>query len=200
VDVLSRRQNGDWQLTSGAYSIENQTNSLRLSWNAVFGGKYSNEFIGGLQTIRDDRPPNTTYPTVLVRSGTAGTQLVAGAERFSQDNSLDQDIYELTDNLTVGLGDHRVTIGTHNEFFGFNNHFFPQSIGPWPFAHIDSFENNAPVRFDRALPLREGGPTADFSVNQWGLYAQDQFNLGNVALTVGLRWDSPTSDRSTTPR
>ncbi len=191
VDVISRRQNGDWQLTSGAYSIENQTNSLRLSWNAVFGGKYSNEFIGGLQTIRDTRPPNTTYPTILVRSGTTGTQLVAGAERFSQDNSLDQDIYELTDNLTFGLGDHRVTIGTHNEFFGFNNHFFPQSIGQWTFANIDSFENNAPVRFDRALPLIPGGPVSDFSVNQWGLYAQDQFNLGNVALTVGLRWDNP---------
>ena len=198
VDVISRRQNGDWQLTSGAYSIENQTNSLRLSWNAVFGGKYSNEFIGGFQTIRDTRPPNTTYPTILVRSGTTGTQLVAGAERFSQDNSLDQDIYELTDNLTVGIGDHRLTIGTHNEFFGFNNHFFPQSIGQWTFANIDSFENNAPVRFDRALPLIPGGPVADFSVNQWGFYAQDQFNLGNVALTVGLRWDDPVFPDSPT--
>ena len=191
VDVISRRQNGDWQLTSGAYSIENNTNSLRLIWSSVFGGKYSNEFIGGLQTIRDSRPPNTTYPTILVGSGTSGTRLVAGAERFSQDNSLDQDIYELTDNLTVGLGDHRVTIGTHNEFFGFNNHFFPQSIGQWTFANIDSFENNAPVRFDRALPLIPGGPVSDFSVNQWGLYAQDQFNIGTLALTVGLRWDNP---------
>lgn len=191
VDVISRRQNGDWQLTSGAYSINNNTNSLRLIWSGVFGGKYSNEFIGGWQSIRDTRDPNTTYPTILVRSGSSGTQLVAGAERFSQDNSLDQDIFELTDNLTVGVGDHRVTIGTHNEFFGFNNHFFPQSIGQWTFANIDSFENNAPVRFDRALPLIPEGPVSDFSVNQWGLYAQDQFNLGTLALTLGLRWDNP---------
>jgi len=190
VDVISRRRNGDWQMTSGAYSINNNTNSLRLLWNGVFG-KYSNEFIGGWQTIRDKRDPNTTYPTVLVRSGSSGTQLVAGAERFSQDNSLDQDIFELTDNLTFGVGDHRVTIGTHNEFFGFNNHFFPQSIGQWTFANIDSFENNAPVRYDRALPLIPGGPVSDFSVNQWGLYAQDQFNIGNLALTLGLRWDNP---------
>ncbi len=191
VDVISRRQNGDWQLTSGAYSIENNTNTLRLIWSAVFGGKYSNEFISGYQTIRDSRPPNSTYPTIIVGSGTTGTRLVAGAERFSQDNSLDQDVFELTDNLTVGLGDHRLTVGTHNEFFGFNNHFFPQSIGQWTFANIDSFENNAAVRFDRALPLTPGGPVSDFSVNQWGLYAQDQFNLGTLALTVGLRWDNP---------
>ncbi len=191
VDVISRRQNGQWQMTSGGYQIQNNTNSLRLIWSGVFSGKYSNEFIAGLQSVRDKRAPTTTYPTILMNSGGTGTQLVAGAERFSQANSLDQDIYELTDNLTVGIGDHRVTIGTHNEFFGFNNVFFPQSIGQWTFANIDSFENNAPVRFDRALPLREGGPTADFNVNQWGLYVQDQFNLGPVVLTAGIRWDNP---------
>ena len=198
VDVISRRRNGDWSLTSNSYSIDNQTNSLRLIWSGVFGGKYSNEFIGGVQTIRDQRPPAATYPTIYVGSGGSGTRLAAGAERFSQDNSLDQDIYEVTDNLTVGIGDHRVTIGTHNEFFGFNNHFFPQSIGQWTFANVDSFENNAPVRFDRALPLIPGGPVSDFSVNQWGLYAQDQFNLGNLALTVGLRWDDPVFPDSPT--
>ena len=192
VDVLSRNRNGAWQLSSGAYSIENNTNSLRLIWSGVFSGKYSNEFIGGWQSIRDNRPPNSTYPTIIVNSGTTGTQLVDGAERFSQDNSLDQDIYEITDNLTFGLGDHRVTVGTHNEFFGFVNHFFPQSIGQWTFANIDSFENNAPVRFDRALPLVPGGPVADFNVSQLGFYAQDQFNIGTLALTVGLRWDNPS--------
>ena len=192
VDVLSRNRNGAFQLSSGAYSIENQTSSLRLIWSGVFAGKYSNEFIGGLQTIRDNRPPNSTYPTIIVNSGTTGTQLVAGAERFSQDNSLDQDIYELTDNLTIGLGEHRLTIGTHNEFFGFTNHFFPQSIGQWTFANIDSFENNAPFRFDRALPLVPDGPVADFNVTQLGFFAQDQFNIGTLALTAGLRWDSPS--------
>ncbi len=191
VDVISRRQNGDWQLTSGGYSINNNTNSLRLIWSGVFAGKFSNEFIGGLQSVSDKRDPNTTYPTIIVGSGSTGTRLVAGAERFSQANSLDQDVYELTDNLTVGIGDHRVTIGTHNEFFGFNNVFFPQSTGQWTFANIDSFEKNVAVRYDRALPLREGAGTAVFDVNQWGLYAQDQFNLGNVALTVGIRWDNP---------
>ena len=198
VDVISRAQNGQWQLTSGAYSIDNNTNSLRLIWNGVFGGKYSNEFIGGYQTIRDNRPPNTTYPTIIVSSGTTGTQLVAGAERFSQANSLDQDVYELTDNLTFGLGDNRITVGTHNEFFHFNNVFFPQSIGQWTFANagpidgITNFENNTPTGYSRALPLREGGPTADFHVQQLGFYLQDQFSLGkDVNLTVGLRADIP---------
>lgn len=207
IDVLSRARNGQWQLTSGAYSIENKTNSMRLIWNGVFGGTYSNEFIAGYQTIRDNRPPNTTYPTIIMNSGTTGTQLVAGAERFSQANSLDQDIFEITDNLTFPLGDTRLTVGTHNEFFSFTNVFFPQSIGQWTFNNfpsgvttgIENFENNAPTRYDRALPLpvvsgndtTYPGGTVDFGVNQWGLYAQDQFNLGTLSLTLGLRWDNP---------
>lgn len=191
IDVLSRNRNGAWQFSSGAYQINNNTNSLRLIWSGLFAGKYSNEFIGGYQRIRDVRAPNSIFPTIIVNSGTSGTQLVAGAERFSQDNSLNQDIYELTDNVTFGVGDHRVTIGTHNEFFHFNNHFFPQSIGQWTFANIDSFVNNAPVRFDRALALRPGGPTADFNVHQYGVYLQDQYNIGTLSLTAGLRWDNP---------
>jgi hypothetical protein len=208
IDVLSRSQNGTYQLSSAAYQIDNNTNSLRLIWNGVFGGKYSNEFIGGWQSIRDNRPPNTTYPSILVASGTTGTQLVAGAERFSQANSLDQDIYELTDNLTFGLGDNRITIGTHNEFFHFNDVFFPQSIGQWTFANagpidgITNFENNTATRFDRALPLpivnpstgdtTYGSPNAVFNVNQLGFYVQDQFSLGkDVNLTIGLRADIP---------
>ena len=209
IDVLQRDRNGSYQLSSGAYSIENNTNSLRLIWSGVFAGKYSNEFIGGYQTIRDNRPPNTTYPTIIVASGTTKAQLVAGAERFSQANSLDQDILELTDNLTFGLGDHRVTIGTHNEFFHFNNVFFPRSIGQWTFGNITAgpdgitnFENDAPTQYDRALPLPRidpitgdttpgVAPAADFNVSQWGLYLQDQFNIGTLSLTAGLRWDDP---------
>ena len=95
---------------------------------------------------------------------------MAGAERFSQANSLDQDIYELTDNLTFGLGDNRITIGTHNEFFHFNNVFFPQSIGQWTFANagpidgITNFENNTPTRLRSGpaapVPVHRDRPTA----------------------------------------
>ena len=57
----------------------------------------------------------------------AGTNIAAGGERFSQANSLDQKIGEITDNLTFAKGAHLITVGTHNEFFNFKNVFFPAS-------------------------------------------------------------------------
>ncbi|HSE27688.1 MAG TPA: TonB-dependent receptor, partial [Gemmatimonadales bacterium] len=190
-DVLSRRDNGDWLLTGGTYSFESLTNALRLNWAAVFSDRFSNDLILGYQTIRDDRAPDTPFPTVRVTSGTG--VLVTGAERFSQANELDQDIFEVTDNLTFDLGRHRVTVGTHNEFFSFRNVFFPRSIGEWTFTSPDSLTAGLPTEYRRNLELRPGGGTAEFDVTQWGFYAQDQFNLGErVTMTAGLRVDIPT--------
>src|SRR2546422_3654892 len=102
--------------------------------------------------------------------------LVAGAEQFSQANRLDQDIYELTDNVTFGLsGGHKLTLGTHNEFFHFKNLFIGQFTGLWTFASLASFQSGTASSFTRTLPYPgTSTPIADFRVRQFGFYVQDQ--------------------------
>src|SRR5437868_6353548 len=126
--------------------------------------------------------------------------MVTGAEENSQANSLDHDVWELTDNLTFDVGKHRVTVGTHNEFFGFNNVFFPRSTGVWIFDSVASLEAGNAKSFERNLTGaaaglpggRADGPTADFEVRQFGLYAQDQWSpLRNLTMTLGVRADVP---------
>jgi hypothetical protein len=194
-DQITRTQNGAWQLTGGGNFFETTTNALRLNWAGVFSNRISNDLIVGYQTIRDRRAPDTPFPTVILFSGTGS--LVTGAERFSQANSLDQDILELTDNLTFDLGRHRVTVGTHNEFFSFTNTFFPRSIGEWTFGTVDSLDAGLPREYRRNLELRPGGGTAEFDVAQWGFYLQDQFTVGGrLNVTAGLRLDLPTFGES----
>lgn len=198
----NRRTNGDYALTSNMYLIRNTTNSTRLKYTSVFGGRYNNELIAGYQTIRDNRPPNTTYPTVVVGPLANGVNVVSGAERFSQANTLDQNIFELTDNLSFDLNEHhRLTVGTHNEFFGFTNVFFPQSIGQWTFNSLDSLAAGNAHAYTRALTGaqagiaggRTDGPVADFNVHQFGLYLQDQWTPSpNLTFQIGLRADDPT--------
>jgi hypothetical protein len=190
-DQILRGQNRDWQLTGGGYFFETETNALRMNWASVISNRFSNDLIVGYQTIRDQRAPNTPFPTVILFSGT-GT-LVTGAERFSQANALDQDILELTDNLTFDLGSHRLTLGTHNEFFSFKNTFFPRSIGEWTFGTVDSLNAGLPREYRRNIELRPGGGGTDFDVKQWGLLVQDQFMVGDrLNVTAGLRLDIPT--------
>src|SRR6185295_7127788 len=105
-----------------------------------------------------------------VQADRAGAYVAAGSDVFTPGNLLDQDIYEITDNVTLDVGAaHRVTVGTHNEFFSFSNGFFPRKQGVWTFADTTALINNTPNRYTIALPLREGGPNTDFSVQQLGL-------------------------------
>ena len=195
--TISRSTSGAYQLSGGGYGIRNTNNTTRFKWTSVFGGRFNNELFAGYSRIRDRRDPNTNFPTIIVDYGPY--DLVTGAERFSQDNSLDQDIWEFKDNVTWDIGQHRVTVGTDNQFFGFRNAFFPQSIGQWTFSNLANFQAGVASRFDRALPAAgvvPGGradPTAEFDVRQWGLFAQDRFSpTPNLNLTIGLRADIPT--------
>jgi hypothetical protein len=184
-----------YELSGAGYSVQNKTRTIRGKWTASFRNQFSNEFIAGRTTIADDRPPANVQPLILVAGNSPGTYLSAGAERFSQANTLDQRVIELTDNLTFAVRRHVLTVGTHNEFIHFRNVFFPGSIGMWTFASPESLALGQPAWFGRAVPgpLRPDGPVADFKVNQIGFYVQDRFfPISNLSVTAGLRMDVPS--------
>jgi len=183
-----------YQLSNSGYEFKSVTNTVRAKWNAAFGTRLSNEMILGYQRVRDHRELPNRVPLIFVGGDRPGTNIAAGAERFSHDNLLNQDIFEVTDNLTLAYGSHLVTVGTHNEFFHFENHFFPASLGVWSFRNADSLEAGRPNRYERALP-GTNSPNALWSVRQVGLYAQDQWRIQRFTLTAGLRADLPILDR-----
>jgi outer membrane receptor protein involved in Fe transport len=204
VITSAGRLRDGYQLSNSGYDQTNKTNTLRGKWTTNFGRSFSNEFLAGAQWIRDARDVVAQVPLVLVRAGTVGSSasfLAAGTERFSTGNSLDQNVYSLSDNLSFNLGDaHRVTVGTANEFFSFNNVFFQAKNGIWAFGSLDSLAAGLPDAYQRRLPgdatLRPLGPVADFSVKQYGVFGQDQWSPNRfVTLTGGLRVDIPTFDR-----
>jgi hypothetical protein len=139
----------------------------------------------------------TRVPLIFVGGDRAGTNIAAGAERFSHDNLLNQTIFEITDNFTVPVSSsHVLTLGTHNEFFHFVNHFFPASLGVWSFANATALANVQPGRYEIALPLRPGGPNTDFNVKQWGGYAQDRWAPSpRLTVILGVRVDNPVMDK-----
>jgi hypothetical protein len=181
-----------YELGNAGYRINNTTNTWRLRYNAALFGRFTNELLLGYSAIRDHRNPGMMTPLIFVGGNATGSAVAIGAERYSQGNVLNQDVYEVSDNLSVGWRSHLFTVGTHNEFFTFHNEFFPGSYGVWAFTNVDSLLAGSPYHYEIALPLRPGGPTADFSVSQYGLYAQDQWTVTpKLTLTYGLRLDAP---------
>lgn len=197
---MARDRNREYWLTGGGYRIENSNFSPRLKWTNVLGGRFNNELIVGYSRIRDPRTPETDFTPVIVNTG-AGYSFVTGAEVNSHQTRTFQDVWELTNNLTFDVGTHRILIGTHNEFFQFLNDFYSRFRGVWTFASLADFDAGIPSQFERNVPAalagvpggRGDGPGAEFSVRQFGLYAQDQFSpLPNLTLTFGIRADVPS--------
>ncbi|HVE86712.1 MAG TPA: hypothetical protein VND93_27830, partial [Myxococcales bacterium] len=187
-----------YELSNGGYGQANATHTARAKLVSTFmDGKLSNELLGGFSIIRDARQTALDIPLILVKAGRLGASdawLAAGAERFSQVNALDQDIFQLQDSLTYTLGQHDLAVGTSNDFLRIRNAFLQASTGAWAFDSLDDFENGVPSAYQRRFGVtdQQAAGTAAFSVTQLGLYAQDTWSLlSTLTITPGIRMDVP---------
>jgi len=194
------REFGSYSLSSVSQEDRATANTSRIIWNALPGRRTSNELILSYLRLRDACRPETTYSQILVAAD-AGV-LVAGSDPSCLSTRVDQDAVEVTDNIALGLGDHLLTIGTHNEFLHIRDPLLLESQGLWFFPSLDAFEGGQATFYERGLPgpLRPEGPIVDFSVRQFGLYVQDRWSVTpRLTLTPGLRVDVPfLPDRAVT--
>ncbi len=179
--------------SNAAYEFANVTNSTVFQINSALANNIHNEAIVAYQTIRDKRDtPAKAFPFVRVTYGT--NLLVAGTETFSQANSLDQTIFEFTDNLTYYTGDHAITVGTHNELFSFDNLFIRAFYGNYTFSNFNNFVAGTPSSYELSYSLdtTDPKPTAKFAVQQYGFYVQDVWKvMSGMNVTGGIRMDIP---------
>lgn len=195
VDDIFSRSLTTFNLSSNGYVFRNSTNSPVVQLFSNFNNGTANELTLGYTRVRDRRAPNTFAPQISVT--VPGTQtptatLVAGSEQFSQGNSLDQDLYELTDNYSFPLGiAHRVTVGTHDELYKFVNVFTQSSYGVWTFDSLAAFESGNADRYTVSGSL--GGPViSQFKGYSLSAYAEDNWTVNpHFSLVYGLRLDVP---------
>ena len=205
-DVFNRTtstSNPDFRYVNNGYQFTNNTYNPSLQWFTNFSNGNSNEFRISYNAIRDARDPNVEEPNVTVNGffNNAGEEygIETGAERFSQGNRLKQDILEITDNFTFApMGDHTITIGTRNEFYKVYNLFAQSSYGVYTFPDLAAFQSggiNDASFYTVSGSLGNPGESVDaaeFSAAQFGVYAQDQWQVSpQFSLTFGLRVDIP---------
>ena len=182
------------RLTSNSHAFTSVKGSTVAQLYTSFEGGSGNELIVGYSRIRDRRDAAVLAPQVQVDvpSVTGSTvRLRAGAENSSQGTEVDQDIIEVTDNFTMPLGRHRLTVGTKNEFYRIRNLFAQNSYGVWEFGSLDSLASGTASRYQAGVGL--GGPIdARFDAAQIGVYVQDRWQVSDgFTLTGGLRVDVP---------
>ena len=175
------------------YDFRSQTNATVGQLTSRFGTSV-NEARVAYTRIRDRRGgqefETQRFPTVeVVLSGSL--TITSGREPNSTANELDQNILEITDDLTMVRGDHTFTLGTHNEFFAFRNLFIRDNFGRYRFSSLDLFEQGLAQQYDYSFSATsDPKQAAKFDVNHYGFYAGDQWRARtNLTITGGMRVD-----------
>ena len=195
-DIFSRSTN-TFGLTSNSYQFKSVTNQPKLQLFSTFANGSSNEFSAAATIIRDKRTPESHAPQVTVTVpravGTGTASLVAGSERFSQGNTLDQDIYEVKDDYTFNSGAHRFTVGTQNQFYNIFNLFSRDSYGVYTFNNLTALASGTPSSYSIGLQSDPRYPVkVHMKASQLAFYAQDFWQPTSAfSLTYGLRLDVP---------
>lgn len=193
------------------YAINNELHSLAGELNTQSAG-WANRFFVSYNRFRDFREPNSPpFPTLEI--GVDGiTYTTVGHEPFSINNLLDQDVWQINDDVTFFRGGHAFTVGTNFESFKFANSFnlfyhglffLPAVFGCPPcgttFNSLDEFfdfTDPSSPNF-RDFNAEVAAATAPFKddpshFGQWALYAQDEWLYNdNIKLTYGVRIDVP---------
>lgn len=195
---------------NSGYQINNELTSYAMELNSMLGKNLANRFFVSKNVFRDYRVPfSVDFPTVEI--GHEGvTYTTAGHEPFSIHNILDQDVLQVTNNLTYYMGQHAITAGFNYESFKFFNSFnifrhgvffldasWALFLGGTTFSTIDAF---------MAATSPDSASQADFNgmvgagpykgekvdVAQMSFYVQDEFAVNkNLNVTAGVRVDIP---------
>lgn len=186
--------------SNSIYSMENIVNSVALDLNSRFTNNISNQFLTTYTKIKDMRGSNSDpFPFIDIMYGVNedGTQILepyisAGYELFTWNNGVNNNIFNIVDNVNIYLNNHKITVGASFEHQMANNSYMRNGTGYYRYASLDDFLNQAAPR-DFALTYGYGGeknPAAEVAFNQIGLYAQDEWSVNpTFKLTYGLRAD-----------
>jgi hypothetical protein len=177
--------------SSNALQIPLTVNATRLNWTTAFGRRWTNELLLARVHEWNSCVPDVEFPRVEVVAD-AGSMVAGSAGCGGLETK--ESIWELTENLGLEWGSHRLTLGMHHELLTLLSAFRAPGAGAWFFDSLDSLEQGRPSRFEQSLPgpLAPEGPRADFPVRQIGFYLQDQWvPAARLTLTAGLRLDVP---------
>ena len=196
---------------NSGYRINNRLNSFALELNSR-GESFANRFFASYNRFRDYRDPfSQPFPTIQIDVNGVNYTTI-GHEPFSIHNILDQDVLQITNNLSLFIGDEVVTVGATFEYFEFFNAFnifrhgvfflpdFLDFIGGAQFFSLEDFYTRTdptdPANFydfrSVVTPSTEPFKGELIEVAQLSLYAQDEFLFSpTFNMILGIRADIP---------
>ena len=205
---IYRSSEYSFPFSNNMYSQRNDVMSFAAELNSRFSSQLSNQFLFTYTDINDQRGSNSSlFPHIDIMSGYEDLQETGkfipftsfGYELFSYNNGVKNKVFNAVDNVTYYTGSHKITAGLNWERQTASNSYMRNGTGYYRFASVDDFLTGAmPLSF--ALTVGNNGeanPRGEITYNQFGLYAQDDWNItDNFKLNFGVRADGIFYDNS----
>jgi hypothetical protein len=196
---------------NGHYLEGSDVTSWVAEVNSVLTNRISNNLnVGYTKSFNGRRIPGgqKAFPMIEIMQEDDSENLLyymsLGDELFSVGNELQNNIFNITNNLTYFGDKHTITAGFNFEYMTFGNGFNPTWNSWYRYKSYDSFvesviNNNTdivPDAFSIGITYDRNNPTLlpldNTRFAQLGLYIQDEFYLKqNLKITAGLRVDMP---------
>ncbi|HMF70219.1 MAG TPA: carboxypeptidase regulatory-like domain-containing protein, partial [Flavitalea sp.] len=193
-DPRKRKTNG---ILSNQYRGYEADNSFMLSWRSQISKTAYNDF--KLSIIKNKRENRLMYPRspegeVEVSSVLEDGSAVKRSIDFGNQNWVPEVVastsYQLINNYNVKKGKFNFTFGTDNIFTNIKDQLTHNQQGKFYYSSLNDLQNNTPWRFERKIPVGDGGGPVNPQVMEMSLYGQMETNLRpGLTFDAGLRWD-----------
>ena len=190
----ARMSKSSMSFANSMYSMDNLVHSFSVDLNSRFTENLSNQFLATFSKLDDVRGTNSDeFPFIdIVKDG--NNYMSLGYELFTYNNAVHNTIWNIKDDVTYYLGQHKIMAGLSFEHQMADNQYMRNGTGYYRYEWNDdpaTMFNAAPEIVNLTYGYDgETKPASRVQFNKAGIYAQDEWNiLDNFKLTYGLRVD-----------
>lgn len=178
------------------YSMENIVKTWSLDLNSRLNDKLSNQFLATFSKLDDVRGSNSSeFPHIDILKDD-NNYMAMGYELFTWNNAVHNTIWNIKDDVTYYIGNHKIMAGVMFEHQMADNQYMRNGTGYYRYNWADGMSveqlfNQTPEVFCLTYGYDgESAPAARVQFNRPGIYGQDEWNINDkFKLTYGLRID-----------
>ena len=174
------------------YSMDNIVHSFSLDLNSRLTENLSNQFLATYTKADDVRGTDSDeFPFIDILKDNQ-IYMALGYELFTHQNAVHTTTWNLKDDVTYYLGNHKVMGGLSFEHQMADNQYMRNGTGYYRYSSLDDFLTGAAPEIVCLTYGYNGetSPAARVQFNKLGIYAQDAWNINpNFKLSYGLRAD-----------
>lgn len=174
------------------YAMDNLVHSFTLDLNSRLSDNLSNQFLATYSKLDDLRASNSDeFPFIdILKDNQAYLSL--GYELFTWNNAVHNTIWNMKDDMTYFMGNHKIMAGLSFEHQMADNQYMRNGTGYYRYDSLNDFLTGAaPEVVDLTYGYNgEKTPAARVRFDKPSIYAQDDWAINqNFKLSYGIRFD-----------